>query len=257
MGDQIQVVTRDDPEYMMFKARVEGVTMFSKGSRLLGGFYGAAGESRRPTAILLHGMPGIEKDLDFAYSMRDSGWNVLYFHYRGCWGSEGNYSLNGLQDDVKEATEWTVKQPSVDVERLVLIGCSMGGYLTLSTGAGDGRFKALVSVCPPIDPAQFSLPLETWREYAAMLHGISAEQLRTQMGMLPSVLSFAEGLRERKILMITADEDAFFRPEHYQSFSELMPHVKWFRFASADHSFCAYRKQLIEKVMNWLSEERI
>jgi hypothetical protein len=90
-----------------------------------------------------------------------------------------------------------------------------------------------------------------------MLHGISAEELRTQMGGLPSVLTFADGLRGRKILMITADEDAFFRPEDYQSFSEVMPHIKWCRFASADHSFCACRTQLREKVMNWLSEEGI
>jgi len=242
---------------MMFKARVEGVIILSNGNRLLGGFYGAAGESRRPTAILLHGSPGIEKDLDFAYSMRDSGWNVLYFHYRGCWGSEGNYSLDGLLDDVKQATGWTVKQPSVDLERLVLIGSSVGGYLTLRAGASDRRFKALVSMCPLIDPAKFSLPLETWKEYAAMLHGVSAEELRKQMQELPSALTFADGLRGRKILMVTADEDAFFGPEYYQSFSKVMPHVKWCRFASADHSFSTCRKQLIEKVMSWLSEERI
>lgn len=105
--------------FMKFEARLDGVVLSSHGCKLLGGFYGAAGETRRPTAILLHGVPGVEKNLDFAYALRDLGWNALYFHYRGCWGSEGTYSLDGLLDDVRAATERVLDQPSVDKERLV------------------------------------------------------------------------------------------------------------------------------------------
>ena len=67
-----------------FEAGLDGVTFTSKGYRLLGGFYKAAGATPRPTAVLLHGLPGIEKHLDIAYRLRDLGWNCLYFHFRGC-----------------------------------------------------------------------------------------------------------------------------------------------------------------------------
>jgi hypothetical protein len=48
----------------------------------------ASVSSLQLTAILIHGLPGIEKRLDIAYGLRDLGWNCLYFHFRGCWGSD-------------------------------------------------------------------------------------------------------------------------------------------------------------------------
>ena len=38
--------------------------------------------------LLLHGFPGNEKNLDLAQDLRADGFNVLFFHYRGAWGSE-------------------------------------------------------------------------------------------------------------------------------------------------------------------------
>ena len=65
-----------------FEAGLDGATFISKDCKLLGGFYRAAGAAPRPTAVLLHGLPGIEKHLDIAYRLRDLGWNWLYFHFR-------------------------------------------------------------------------------------------------------------------------------------------------------------------------------
>ena len=60
-----------------FEAGLDGVTFISKDCKLLGGFYKAAGAAPRPTAVLLNGLPGIEKHLDIAYRLRDLGWNCL------------------------------------------------------------------------------------------------------------------------------------------------------------------------------------
>lgn len=59
--------------------------------------YIASGAGPHPTVILLHGYPGNEKNLDLAQSLRREGWNVLFFHYRGAWGSEGEFSLTGAE----------------------------------------------------------------------------------------------------------------------------------------------------------------
>src|SRR6266566_6916951 len=58
-------------------------------SRLQGLIYKANGKQKHPTLILLHGYPGNEKNLDLAQIVRANGWNVIYFNYRGSWGSEG------------------------------------------------------------------------------------------------------------------------------------------------------------------------
>lgn len=243
-------------DLMKFNARLDGVFFSSHGCKLLGGFYGAAGETPRPTVILLHGVPGVEKNLDLAYALREVGWNALYFHYRGCWGSEGAYSFDGLLEDVQAATEWVLRQPSVDKERLVLIGSSMGGYATLATGATDPRFKALVALCPLIDPADAPLPMELAAEFAAMLNGVTATELKAQWDRLSPIVKMVDGLHNRKILLVTGDQDDLFRPNHYERFLKELPDVRWRRFSVGDHSFSACRKELVQTVLEWLNGVR-
>ena len=238
---------------MKLNARLDGITFNSHGCKLLGGFYGAAADVPRPTVILLHGVPGVEKNLDFAYAMRDVGWNVLYFHYRGCWGSEGAYSFDGLLDDVQAATEWAIGQASVEKESLVLLGSSMGGYATLAAGAADNRFKALVALCPLIDPANAPLPDEMAVQFAGMLQGVTSTQLKKQWDGLTPITRMVDKLRNQRILLVTGDQDDFFPISHYDQFLKEMPEVKWMRFSTGDHSFSACRKQLVEAVTGWLN----
>ena len=56
--------------------------------------------------LLLHGCPGLEKNLDLAARPRDRGWNALLFHYHGCWGSAGRYDLRTIPDDVTGAVDY-------------------------------------------------------------------------------------------------------------------------------------------------------
>ena len=156
-----------------FEAGLDGVTFTSKDCKLLGGFYKAAGETPRPTAILIHGLPGIEKHLDIAYGLRDLGWNCLYFHFRGCCGSEGAYSLAGLTDDTRAAVEWILKQPSVDKDRIVLIGASTGSHPALLYAATDPHIRAIAGISPLIEPRAFQFPRDMADEFANMLNGVS------------------------------------------------------------------------------------
>ena len=63
------------------------VNFKSQGKRLNGVVYLANGAGPHPTVVLLHGFPGNEKNLDLAQALRRDGFNVLFFHYRGAWGS--------------------------------------------------------------------------------------------------------------------------------------------------------------------------
>ncbi|MEJ0065551.1 MAG: hypothetical protein WDM85_08965 [Caulobacteraceae bacterium] len=56
--------------------------------------------------LLLHGFPGNEQNLDLARAMQREGWNVLTMHYRGAWGSRGDYSFTHCIEDAQAALAW-------------------------------------------------------------------------------------------------------------------------------------------------------
>src|SRR5215467_7180350 len=72
----------------------------SDNSLLAGFIYRANGPQKHPTLLLLHGYPGNERNLDLAQIVRAHGWNVIYFDYRGSWGSQGKFSFKNCVDDV-------------------------------------------------------------------------------------------------------------------------------------------------------------
>jgi len=104
--------------------------------------YTAQGAGPHPTVILLHGYPGVERNLDLAQAMRRAGINVLYFNYRGSWGSSGTFSFANAQEDVQSAIGF-VRTPDValrlriDPTRIALVGHSMGGWLAFLGAAAD------------------------------------------------------------------------------------------------------------------------
>ncbi len=233
-------------------AGLDGVTFQSHGRKLLGGLYRAHGHTPRPTVVLLHGIPGVEQNRDLAAALRDAGFNCLFFHYRGCWGSQGDYSITGLADDVGAAADWVARQPCVDAGRLALAGNSLGGYLTLAVGALDARFKALVPICPLVDPAADRVTRRDFDDYAAMLNGTSGAALEAQWRVLTPVAQLRERLADRPALLITADRDELFPPEHYALFDAGWPRLTRLRLAEADHSFSRCRPQLVAAVVSWL-----
>ena len=112
-----------------------GITFQSHGCKLLGRLWLAKGEGAKPTMVLLHGLPGIDQHHDLAYALKNAGWNSLIFHYRGCWGSEGDFSLPQNLEDAAAVIDQLSKHPEVDENRLFLFGHSMGGV----GRADDGR----------------------------------------------------------------------------------------------------------------------
>src|SRR5207302_8076430 len=112
--------------------RMEVLHIPSGGVLINGVAYLAGGAGPHPTVVLLHGFPGNEKNLDLAQAIRRAGWNVLYFNYRGSWGSPGDFSFTHAMEDTQAAIAFlrdpaTAKKLRVDPAHIVLIGHSMGG----------------------------------------------------------------------------------------------------------------------------------
>ena len=114
----------------------------SGGSRINGFIYLAQGKAPHPTVVLLHGYPGNERNLDLAQAIRRAGMNVLFFDYRGSWGSGGEFTFANAQEDVATAVGW-LRRPElaaryhVDPARIALVGHSMGAWLALLGAAAD------------------------------------------------------------------------------------------------------------------------
>lgn len=147
-----------------------------------------------------------------------------------------------------------LKRPSVDPERLALIGNSFGGYLALVVAAANARYQAAAAICPLIDPAVDPIAPELFDEFAEMLHGVSGPELRAQWSALPSILIMTSQLDTRRLLLITGDRDELFPASHYEPIAAELASLRWERVPEADHAFSSSRKQLVKLSVEWLLE---
>jgi len=126
------------------------LSFVNAGSKINGLMYLADGPGPHATIVLLHGYAGNERNLDLAQAMRRAGYNVLFFNYRGTWGSGGEFSAaNGIAD-VHRALEWLREEAGseyrVDTDRIALVGHSFGGFLGSIAAAEDPRVDCLGSI---------------------------------------------------------------------------------------------------------------
>lgn len=240
--------------------------------RVNGILYQANGAGPHPTVILLHGYPGNEKNLDLAQTLRREGYNVLFFHYRGAWGSEGEFSFTHVIEDVSSASDFLrTHQDSyrVDGDRIILIGHSMGGFAALHGAARDKNVKCVAGIAP----ADFGLLAKMVAHNEALAKGFSAgadnltmlnewsgeKALSELADNIDSfdVIKLAPKLSGKSILLTAGDKDNVLAPdifhapmvEAYESQDEItLTH----KIISGDHSFSWSRFELSDLITNWI-----
>jgi pimeloyl-ACP methyl ester carboxylesterase len=200
----------------------------SHGALLNALMYVAAGAGPHPTVVLLHGFPGNERNLDLAQSIRRAGWDVLFFDYRGSWGSPGDFSFTHCLEDTEAAIAWVrdagnAARVRSDGKTVVLVGHSMGGFMALEAGARDPSVTAVVTISAAdlgtgllqaVPAAQRAVALQ------AVARGLAAEGMAPLAGTSPEALAeevlshatewsfggLAAGLATRPLLVITSDD---------------------------------------------------
>ncbi len=93
---------------------------------------------QKPSATFLffHGNAGnITHRLDNLQLLRERGWNVFIFDYRGYGKSEGRPTEKGIYLDSLAAYEFLRKDKNVPAERLFLFGRSLGGVCAVHVAA--------------------------------------------------------------------------------------------------------------------------
>ena len=236
----------------------------SHGSRITGLFFVASGTQPHPTVILLHGFPGYEQNIDLAQSLRRDGWNVLAMHYRGSWGSQGTFSFSHCIEDVSVMLADVTKPENVakfhiDTKHLVVIGHSMGGFMTIAALAQHPELKAGVVITegsPVHDAAGFFGGKADPADYAP-LAGTSRAALQQDAKAHASAwtfAAFAAKIAPRPVLDITANDGL--RPSNEALVAALkqagVP-VTSTHF-DTDHSFSDHRIALQTAIIKWLDE---
>ncbi len=269
-------IDSDPPANPRYPAAMETFQLPSHGAQLNALTYIAAGAGPHPVVVLLHGFPGNEKNLDLAQAIRREGWDVLYFDYRGSWGSPGDFSFTHSTEDVASALAY-LRDPAnavklrADPKRIVLIGHSMGGFMTaygtahdpavlgagIISGAdfGAGSYAAHPELTEAEVVAKLAPRLA--EEGMAPLSGCTPEGLATEVWKNRAewkFSAFAAGLGMRPVLIVTSDDGL--GPTGKALADALKQagnqHVTEKHFTT-DHSYSGKRIGLEETVLTWLA----
>jgi pimeloyl-ACP methyl ester carboxylesterase len=226
--------------------------------------------------VLLHGFPGNERNLDLAQDIRRAGWDVLYFDYRGSWGSAGDFSFAHGIEDTAAAVDYVRSAPMarilrLDPSRIVLIGHSLGGFMAVQDAAADSGIIGVGLISAADAGGRIPQPLPKDRQQAAVnalstayerqgmepLNGCTAEGLAHEMLGNASQWSFMSKLGElksRPMLIVTSD-DPYARGD--EAFAAALRRAGNSRVATlhlaTDHAYSDQRGALSGAVLRWLA----
>jgi len=258
-----RAVFTDPPVDAKAPAASEVLHIPSGGVEINGLAYLAAGPGPHPTVVLAHGLPGNEKNLDLAQAIRRAGWNTVTFNYRGSWGSPGTFSFTGNLDDAKAVLAY-LRDPAnatrlrVDSRRIVLMGHSMGGWVTSQVAGADPGLAgaALISsadmsrIAAAPKPARLKVASENMEALAVTTEGM-ADQMA---GLGPhSFAAAAPGLAKLPMLVLTSDDGL--APEAEALVMDLKRRDGRVRIVhvATDHSWNTARIRLQTEIIGWLA----
>ena len=257
-----------------FPASSTELTFTSNGSRMSGLIYQASGKGEHPTAVLLHSYPGNEKNLDVAQALRSKGWNVVFFHYRGSWGSEGEFSFINAEKDVQAVLAYlndtkNATQLRINRQFISLIGHSMGGHMAIAglldnpsvkcAIAYDGANLGVNDVGIMADP-ETTIPWRAYSDSLFMLKGWSGEKLQqhlTQHAKALNLVNRVDTLNGRPVLLIAADTEVIPMKSHISPLLAALKGTKnsavSYLLIKDDHSFNNSRNELITATYEFLN----
>ena len=165
-----------------------------------------------PAVLMLHGFPGVQRNEDLAAELCRRGVTVLMPNMRGCWGSEGEFSLNGMMEDARADLRLLSRYHHVDRTRIGLLGYSLGGWVALRLAA-ECRVAAVAALAPAVpretregDAAylrksgrvvNISDVQDVWEEYRDIARDEPPE--RYVLRISPTPLLIAQGLKDRLV----------------------------------------------------------
>jgi pimeloyl-ACP methyl ester carboxylesterase len=270
----LQAADVDPPRDAAHPSKNEAVWVPSHGVAINGVMLLAPGLAPHPTALLIHGLPGNEQNLDLAQALRRQGFNVLTFHFRGSWGSPGAFSMAGGVEDSDAALKF-LEDPAnaatfhIDLKHLVVIGHSYGGFCATRVATNHPELAALVLLAP-WDPSETIGPFRSAQDLPSVAHqafddvdgrlgGVRDIDLARELlapGFDWRLASHVEALKNLPLLLVTATDDT--QDDQGEALSAGLKKVAATKVTASrmttDHPFSDHRIALQALVSRWLKQ---
>jgi pimeloyl-ACP methyl ester carboxylesterase len=247
------------------------VSVPSADALLNGVVYVPEGAGPHPVVILLHGFPGSERSGDLAHALVRAGWTVLFFHYRGAWGSPGAFSFGNAIDDVDAAVD-LVRSAAfatayrADPTRIVLVGHSMGGFLALTVASERSDVRCVASLAganlglfgaSAHDPKGRAQLEQGFGGSMGPIAGVKLSTLIDELAINADAFdlprSVAPTLVNRPVLLVAGARDDVTPPAvHHEPLLAALPGATGV-VLDADHAFSSQRIALARTVVDFLA----
>jgi len=258
----------DPPRDMAHPSRNQQLLIPSGGVGLNAVLFEAAGAGPHPTAILMHGLPGNERNLDLAQAIRRCGWDVLTFTYRGAWGSPGDFSISNSMEDAVAALAFAHSPEAVkfgiDSRHIVLAGHSMGGATAFMAAASATGLDGLILIDAWNIAGKTSKGADTraalvrgYDDFGNSLHGATPETVAEEVIAKRSewsLIAAAPKLAQLQVLSVYAkygidEPNRALAAALRQTGGDHLTAIEM----DTDHSFTDHRMALAAAVTDWLS----
>lgn len=265
MAEMAPAIYTDPPHDKAHPPGMEVLHIPSGGVRINGVAYTAAGAGPHPVLVLMHGLPGNEKNLDLAQAVRRAGWTVVTFNYRGSWGSPGAFRFAGNLEDARAVLAY-LRDPAqaaklaIDPKRIVVAGHSMGGWVAAMTAERDPALAGTILISAANMGGRGMKRAEAvalMADNMEALAGVSAETMADEM--LANAARFdwtpgAAGLARSPLLVLSSEDGLAPMSDALVAAVKAAPgagvsavHVR------TDHGWSGARIRLAQEVIKWLA----
>lgn len=189
----------------------------------LGGWFFPADDADGRAVLVFNGNAGNRSHrAPLAEALRDRGWSVLLFDYRGYGGNPGRPSEQGLGKDAEAAVSWLAERSDVDADRIAYFGESLGAGV--AAGLAVGRPPAALVLRSPFT----SLADVGTAHYPFLPVGML---LWDRFPVIDHVRAY-----DGPVLVIWGDADTIVPPDQSKAVAEAAPHARHVEISGAGHN---------------------
>ncbi len=242
----------------------ECVILMNEGAKLFAVLHKPLVAGKTPTVMICHGLAGHKTGryriyVSLAKELVKAGITVLRLDYRGSGDSEGDFvdmTLDSAVSDVLVGLNYLSRLPTVDPNRIGLIGRSFGGAVAIKAASKFGQIKSLALWAPMFNghqwtdlfkEAQHEDTDEQRREEILRINGQTMGLPFVQQFFSMSLEKDLQKLQHVPLLHIHGENDhvvtVAHADEYYNSRVNAIAETIHYRLPKADHDFSRAQDQ--------------
>ncbi len=266
---QIDCHAIQNPDTLTYKVEGDKVVAF---------FY-SSGKINSPTLFFIHGFMDSGDKWNIGSELSKAGINVFIIDHRGCYLSEGKYSMMNAQQDIDWGIRFlnsnTIRQKyHMNSESTILGGYSFGGGMALTYAKHHPEIKRVITIAgPDIGKLHQEFQQDSYAKsmFEAILETTSKPYGPIQYAYKHPLLEFAQKedyfkiigssttIKGIDILMIGAKNDQTVNLHHHTLplYSYLKPYNEaHLKIYDDGHSFHKVKKELVDEIIYWIIKKK-